>query len=68
MVSQIGNPAEVRMTVASSEPFPAISLSVVSIMKKAFCAPIEKKVSITTPIKADTIAPPRMTVEKFLKR
>ena len=44
--------------VAMSELAPAIPLSVVSIMKKAFCALMVKKVSITTPINEDTIAPP----------
>ena len=68
MVSPIGISAEVRKSVATSDPFPAISLSVVSIMNRAFCELIENKVSMTTPIKADTIAPLRTMVGKFLKR
>ena len=68
MVSPIGMLAELRKVVAISEPLPAISLSVLSIMKKAFCAPIVKKVSMTTPISAETIAAPLITPEKCLNK
>ena len=68
MVSPIGRLAPLRKSAATSEPFPAISLSVVSIIKNVFCAPMVKKVSMTTPMSADTIAAPLIVVEKLLKR
>ncbi len=68
MVSPIGSSAAFMKLAATSAPSAAIVLSMVSCIKKAFCAAVVKKASITTPINAETIAPPRTIVEKFLKR
>ena len=68
MVSPMGIFADESIRNATSEPSPAMVLSELSIMKNAFCKVIEKKASITTPIKADTIAAPRTALEKFLNR
>ena len=68
MVSPTGKPALVKKLLAISEPSPAIARNVESCMKKEFCTAVVKKASMITPIKAETIAPPRTTVEKFLNR
>jgi len=54
--------------VAISEPLPAISLSVLSITKKEFCAAMVKKVSMTTPIRVETMAAPLITPGKCLNK
>ena len=68
IVSPMGKFADVSILVADSEPSAAMPLSVVSIMKNEFCAAMVKNVSIITPINAETIAAPRIALEKFLNK